>query len=204
MSRFTEEDYSRFRYDFIEKPEANGYVQPYRDSPFDDEIVGENVYLNIIGYAKRYVYIMTPYLVVDYEMQTALKLAAKRGVDVRIILPGVPDKKMIFWLSQSHYGNLIEAGVRIYQYTPGFLHAKVVLCDDELATVGTINFDYRSFYHHFECGVFLYQADALFDIKKDMEETFALSEEITMEWCRKKFVKINVIGPILKLFSPLL
>lgn len=204
MSRFTEEDYSMFRHEFIEKPTAKGYVQPYRDTPFDDEIVGENVYLNILGYAKRYVYIMTPYLVVDYEMQTALKLAAKRGVDVRIILPGVPDKKTIYWLSQSHYGNLIESGIKIYQYTPGFLHAKCVLCDDELATVGTINFDYRSFYHHFECGVFMYQADALADIRKDMEESFELSEQITLEWCRKKFVKINVIGPILKLFSPLL
>lgn len=204
MSRYTEEDYSRFYYHFEQKPVARGYVQPYRDTPFDDEIVGENVYLNILGYAKRYVYIYTPYLVMGYEMQTALKLAAKRGVDVRIVLPGVPDKKMIYWLTQSNYQTMIQAGVKIYQYTPGFLHSKCVLCDDELATVGTINFDYRSFYHHFECGVLMYQVDAIEDLKKDMEESFKVSERITLEWCRDKFVKTNIIGPILKLFSPLL
>ena len=149
-------------------------------------------------------YIYTPYLVMGYEMQTALKLAAKRGVDVRIVLPGVPDKKMIYWLTQSNYQTMIQAGVKIYQYTPGFLHSKCVLCDDELATVGTINFDYRSFYHHFECGVLMYQVGAIEELKKDMEETFKLSERITLEWCRDKFVKTNIIGPILKLLSPLL
>ena len=204
MSRYTEEDYGRYRYHFKEPLMAKGYVQPYMDTPFDEEIVGENVYLNMIGNARKYVYIYTPYLVTDNEMITALKLASKRGVDVRIVTPGVPDKKFVYWLTQSNYQNLIEAGVGIYQYTPGFIHSKCVLCDDELATVGTINFDYRSFYHHFECGVFLYQADAIRTLKKDMEETFAVSEKITLEWCRDKFVKINIVGPILKLFSPLL
>ncbi len=204
MSRYTEEDYSRFYYHFDPGPVADGYVQPYRDTPFDDELVGENVYLNIIGYARKYLYIFTPYLVMDYEMLTALKLAAKRGVDVRIVLPGVPDKKTIYWLTQSNYQTLIQAGVKIYQYTPGFIHSKCVLCDDELATVGTINFDYRSFYHHFECGVLMYRTDAVADLKKDMMDTFAVSEQITLEWCKKKFFKLNVIGPVLKLFSPLL
>ena len=153
---------------------------------------------------KKYFYTFTPYLVTDNEMCTALKLAAKRGVDVRIVTPGIPDKKSIYWLTQSNYQNLIESGVKIYQYTPGFIHSKCVLCDDEIAAVGTINFDYRSFYHHFECGVFLYCADAVMELKKDMEDTFAVSEEITMEWCKKKFMKMNVIGPVLKLFSPLL
>ncbi len=204
MSRYTEEDYCRYRYHFTQMLPAAGYVQPYMDTPLDEEIVGENVYLNIIGNAKKYVYIYTPYLVTDNEMITALKLASKRGVDVRIVTPGVPDKKFVYWLTQSNYQNLIEAGVRIYQYTPGFIHSKCVLCDDEVATVGTINFDYRSFYHHFECGVFLYRADAIDELKKDMEETFAVSEQITLEWCRDKFVKTNVVGPILKLFSPLL
>lgn len=204
MSRYTEEDYSRYRHHFDKQLPENGYVQPYMDTPFDDEIVGENVYLNILGNAKRYVYIYTPYLVTDNEMITAMKLAAKRGVDVRIVTPGVPDKKFVYWLTQSNYQNLIQAGVGIYQYTPGFIHSKCVLCDDELATVGTINFDYRSFYHHFECGVLLYQADAVKALKKDMEETFAVSERITLEWCKEKFVKTNIIGPVLKLFSPLL
>ena len=204
MATHTEDDYSGYRYHYTDKPDLAGFVQPYMDTPLDDETVGENVYLNIIGAARQYVYIYTPYLVTDNEMVTALKLAAKRGVDVRIVTPGTPDKKTIYWLTQSNYQNLIEAGVRIYQYTPGFLHSKCVLCDDEAATVGTINFDYRSFYHHFECGVFLYQADMIRELKKDMEETFAVSEQITLEWCRKKFVKTNVIGPFLKLFSPLL
>ena len=204
MSRCTEEDYGRYRYHFKEPLQAAGYVQPYMDTPLDGEIVGENVYLNIIGNARKYVYIYTPYLVTDNEMITALKLASKRGVDVRIVTPGVPDKKFVYWLTQSNYQNLIEAGVGIYQYTPGFIHSKCILCDDELATVGTINFDYRSFYHHFECGVFLYKADAIEELKKDMEETFTVSEQITLEWCRDKFVKTNVIGPVLKLFSPLL
>lgn len=204
MSRYTEEDYGRYRYCFESRLPENGYVQPYMDTPFDDEIVGENVYLNILGNAKRYVYIYTPYLVTDNEMITAMKLAAKRGVDVRIVTPGVPDKKFVYWLTQSNYQNLIQAGVSIYQYTPGFIHSKCVLCDDELATVGTINFDYRSFYHHFECGVLLYQAGAVSALKKDMEETFAVSERITLEWCKEKFVKTNIIGPVLKLFSPLL
>ena len=204
MSRYTEGNYDRYRYRFDTQPQAKGYVQPYMDSPLDGELVGENVYLNLIGYAKKYLYIFTPYLITDNEMYTALKLAAKRGVDVRIVTPGVPDKKMIYWLTQSNYQNLIEAGVKIYQYSPGFLHSKCVLCDDETATVGTVNFDYRSFYHHFECGVLLYRVDTLQELKKDMEKTFAVSQPVTIEWCKKKFVKTNVIGPILKLFSPLL
>ncbi|MCH5253507.1 MAG: cardiolipin synthase [Lachnospiraceae bacterium] len=204
LFRHTDEDYKLYRYPFTERIEGRGYIQPYGDTPFDNETVGENAYLNMIGYAKRYFYAFTPYLVIDNEMCTALKLAAKRGVDVRIVTPGIPDKKSIYWLTQSYYQNLIESGVKIYQYTPGFIHSKCVLCDDEAAIVGTINFDYRSFYHHFECGVFLYHADAINAIKKDMEDTFLLSERITMEWCREKFFKMNVIGPILKLFSPLL
>ncbi|MCM1121218.1 MAG: cardiolipin synthase [Eubacterium sp.] len=204
MSRYTEEDYTRYYHPFPKEQTGGGYVQPYMDTPFDIETVGENVYLNMIGYAKRYVWIYTPYLVTDNEMVTALKLAAKRGVDVRIVTPGVPDKKFVYWLTQSNYQNLIEAGVKIYQYTPGFLHSKCVLVDDETAAVGTINFDYRSFYHHFECGVFLHRAEAAAELKKDMEETFAVSEEITLAWCKEKFVKTNIIGPLLKLFSPLM
>lgn len=204
MSLYTEEDYSRYFYSADQVPEAKGFVQPYMDTPFDDETLGENVYLNMIGSARRYIWIYTPYLVTDNEMLTALKLAAKRGVDVRIVTPGVPDKKFVYWLTQSNYQNLIEAGVRIYQYKPGFIHAKCVLSDDEAATVGTINFDYRSFYHHFECGVYLYRAQAVAELKKDMEQTFPVCEEITKSWCRDKFVKTNVIGPLLKLLSPLM
>ena len=191
ISRDTDEDFSRYRHHFTDKLPGKGYVQPYGDTPFDNETVGENIYLNMIGYAKKYFYVFTPYLITDNEMCTALKLAAKRGVDVRIVTPGIPDKKMAYWLTQSSYQNLIEAGVKIYQYSPGFIHSKCVLCDDEIAAVGTINFDYRSFYHHFECGVFLYRADAVGELKKDMENTFVESEEITLEWCQKKFMKLK-------------
>lgn len=204
MSRYTEEDYARYFVPHGQLSRAGGCVQPYMDTPLDNETLGENVYLNLLGYARRFVYIYTPYLVTDNEMITALKLAAKRGVDVRIVTPGVPDKKFVYWLTQSNYQNLIGAGVRIYQYTPGFIHAKCVLVDGEIATVGTINFDYRSFYHHFECGVFFYQTRAVDELKEDMENTFAVCEEITMEWCKKKFVKTNIIGPLLKLLSPLM
>ena len=204
MSRHTEEYYGRYRYQFTNRPASTGIVQPYMDTPLDDETVGENVYLNMIGAARKYLYIFTPYLVTDNEMHTALKLAAKRGVDVRIVTPGTPDKKTIYWLTQSNYQSLIEAGVSIYQYAPQFIHSNCVLCYDETAVVGSINFDYRSFCHHFECGVFLYRASMIKDLKKDMEETFKVSEQITLEWCKKKFVKTNVIGPFLKLFSPLL
>lgn len=203
ISRATDEDYAPYRYNFNKPAEAKGYVQPYGDTPFDEETLGENVYLNMLGYAKKYYYVFTPYLITDNEMCTALKLAAKRGVDVRIVTPGIPDKKTVYWLTQSSYQNLIEAGVKVYQFTPGFIHSKCVICDDEAAAVGTINFDYRSFYHHFECGVFLYNVEAISTLKKDMEDTFAVSELITLEWCKKKFMKLNVIGPMLKLFSPL-
>ena len=136
----------------IRKSLGSGFVQPFTDTPLDGETLGENVYLNIINRAKRYVYICTPYLIIDNEMMTALCLAAKSGVDVRIMTPGVPDKKMVFLLTQSYYAQLIEAGVKIYEYQPGFLHAKSFVCDDEIAVVGTINLDYRSLYLHFEDG----------------------------------------------------
>ena len=140
-----------------EEFEGSGFVQPFTDTPLDGETLGENVYLNIINRAKRYVYICTPYLIIDNEMMTALCLAAKSGVDVRIMTPGVPDKKMVFLLTQSYYAQLIEAGVKIYEYQPGFLHAKSFVCDDEIAVVGTINLDYRSLYLHFEDGVWIYK-----------------------------------------------
>ncbi len=203
-NRFMDDDYTKFRYDFNGKVIGSGFVQPYGSSPFDKMTVGKDVYMNMIGAANRYFYAFTPYLVVDDDFLAELKLAARRGVDVRIVTPGIPDKRSIYLLTQSNYLNLIEAGVKIYKFTPGFIHSKCMLCDDVVATVGTINFDNRSFYHHFECGVLLYQADAIADIKKDMEETFAVSEEVTAAWCKRKFWGLNLVGSVLKLFSPLL
>ena len=150
---------------------AGGYVIPYGDSPMDSERVGKTVYLDILNRAQDYVYIMTPYLIPDNELITALQFAAKRGVDVRLILPGIPDKRTVYALSRSYYRELLEAGVGIYEYSPGFVHAKVMLSDGLHGTVGTANLDYRSLYHHFECGAYLYGVPALEEIRSDFLRT---------------------------------
>ena len=179
-------------------------MQPYSDSPLDQEILGENIYLNMINRAKKRIYIITPYLILDNEMVTALTLAAKSGVDVRIIIPGIPDKKIVYVLSQSNCVPLLKDGVRVYRYMPGFTHAKVVLVDDQIATVGTVNFDYRSLFLHFECGVWMYRSNAVQEIRKDFEETFTDCEEMQYEECIKisgfrKMVRavLNMLGPLL-------
>lgn len=202
----TSEDYCQFRPDVYQnKPFlSDGFVQPYGDTPLDREHTGENVYMNIISKARRYVYIFTPYLIVDNEMTTALCNAAKSGVDVRIITPGIPDKKLVFLLTQADYPQLIENGVRIYQYTPGFLHAKCFVCDDAIATVGSINMDYRSLYLHFECGVFLYRARAVLQVKADVLKTMAQSEEITLEFCKKQRWYIRLLQSVLRILAPML
>lgn len=187
-----------------ELPETDGYVQPYGDSPLDHETVGENIYLNMINDAENYVYIFTPYLIIDNEMLVSLCNAAKRGVDVRIVTPGIPDKKLIFLLTQSHYEPLLRAGVKIYQYTPGFIHAKSFLCDDKVGTVGSINLDYRSLYLHFECGVFMYRTKALEQLRKDCLDTFEQSEEMTLEFCRNQNVFIRILQGMMRLVAPLL
>ncbi len=183
---------------------SDGYIQPYADSPLDNETTGENIYMNIIGKANDYVYIFTPYLIPDHEMIKTLQNAAKSGVDVRIIMPGIPDKKVIYWMSQSYYEPLIECGVRIYQYKPGFLHAKCFVSDDKLATVGSINMDYRSLYLHFECGVFLYQSSAVQMVKGEMLRIMTESEEINMEFCQKRPAAIRTFLGVVRLFAPLL
>lgn len=182
----------------------DGYVQPYGDSPLDHENVGENIYLNIINKAVHYVYIFTPYLIIDHEMLTALCNAAKSGVDVRIVTPGIPDKKMVYLLTQSYYAPLIRAGVKIYQYTPGFIHAKCFVCDDDIAAVGSVNLDFRSLYLHFECGIWMYRSDAVMQVKEDCLETFTCSKEITLEFCRRRPLVIRMVQSILRLFAPLM
>lgn len=182
---------------------SDGYVQPYGDSPLDGEKVGENVYMNIIGHARDYVYIFTPYLILDNEMLTYLRNAAKSGVDVRIVTPEIPDKKLVFWMSQSYYQRLLECGIRIYQYLPGFIHAKSFVCDDRIATVGSINMDYRSLYLHFECGVWMYGSRAVQKVKEDALDTFAKSREITLEFCKNQPWLKRVILSVLRLVAPL-
>ena len=158
-------------------PVQDGVVQPYADSPLDEEPLAETVYLDILSQAQRYVYIYTPYLAVGEEMLDALKSAAKRGVDVRLILPGIPDKKLVFRLSRSYYLPLLRAGVRIYEFTPGFLHAKCYVSDDRVAVVGSINMDYRSLFLHFECGTLLFHNSQIAALRKDVERTLPQCRE---------------------------
>ena len=167
-------------------------------------MLGENVYLNIINRARKYVYICTPYLIIDNEMMTALCLAAKSGVDVRIMTPGIPDKKMVFLLTQSYYKQLLEAGVKIYEYQPGFLHAKSFVCDDKVGVVGTINLDYRSLYLHFEDGVWMYKNDVVLDIRNDFLETLEYCNSIDLEFCAKRNIAVRAMQNVLRVFAPLL
>lgn len=173
----------------------DGYVLSFSDSPLDNESVGESVYTDMLYQAKDYIYITTPYLAIDSELQTALCMAAKRGVDVRMITPGIPDKKLVYRLTRSYYPTLLRAGVKIYEYTPGFIHAKSFVCDDKLCVVGTINMDYRSLYLHFECGTLMYNNPEIKQVKKDDLET--------MERCRKvelSDMKTNFLGELFDSF----
>ena len=183
---------------------APGYVIPYSDSPLDGEHVGKMVYLHILNQAKDYVYIMTPYLILDNELLTAMEFAAKRGVDVRILLPHIPDKRTAFALAKSHYRELTEAGVQIYEYTPGFVHGKVFLSDDRHGVVGTINLDYRSLYLHFECAAYLYKVPALQDIRQDFADCFQKSRLITQADIRNQSLIARITAAVLKLFAPLM
>ena len=186
------------------KFKSDGFVQPYGDSPLDHETVGENVYLNLLHKAKEYVYISTPYLVVDNEVVTAIILAAKSGVDVRIVTPHIEDKWYVHIVTRSYYKQLIEAGVKIYEYTPGFIHSKTVVSDDETAVVGSINMDYRSLYLHFECAVWLYQNQGVFEVKADYLEMLNTCIPITLEDCKNVNIRTRLLRSILRLFAPLM
>ena len=196
------DNFELYRAPSEEKHKTDGLVLPYGDSPLDGERLGENIYIDILNQATDYVYIFTPYLILSEKMIYAIQMAAKRGVDVRIVMPGIPDKKIVFRLSRSYYGYLIKAGAKIYEFTPGFMHAKSFVSDDEIAVVGTINLDYRSLYLHFECATLLYQSSVIKDIKADALEVIHLSQEIVPhhKW---RFVN-EVIDSVLHLFAPLM
>ena len=201
----TDDDYSPFG-PHVHHPnvfDSDGIVQPFSDSPLDEENVGENVYLEIINQAEDYVYIYTPYLILDSAMLTSLQLAAHRGVDVRLVTPGIPDKKIVFRLTRSYYQPLIQAGVKIYEYKPGFIHAKSILADDRIGVVGTINLDYRSLYLHFECGTMMIGSSALRSLKEDCMFTFAKSKKLTIDDCRTSLFGLLLDG-VLRVLSPLL
>ena len=199
-----EEDFDLFRPESMPRLPGSGWVQPYTDTPLDHEKVGQAVYLNMISRARDYIYITTPYLIVDVATNTALCNAAKAGVDVRIITPHIPDKRSVFEVTKAHYPPLLEAGVKIYEYTPGFIHAKQCVCDGETAVVGTINLDYRSLYLHFENGVFLYDCEAIKDIRADFDGLFPVCQEVTEEYRSGRSAVLRIGQCILRLAAPLL
>ena len=183
---------------------STGFVMPYGESPLDDHKVGKRIYIDILNRAQNYVYIMTPYLIIDAEMENTLKYAAKRGIDVTMILPGIPDNPAAHSLARTHYKTLLDSGVKILEYTPGFVHAKVMVADDQEAVVGTINFDYRSLYHHFECATYLNRVDAISEIKKDFLETAAKCQTWNHEMLRADKWYIKAMGRLLKVIAPLM
>ena len=202
------EDFTRFK--VIENDNAalmkqqKGFVQPYGDCPLDKRYLIEGMYLNLINHAREYVYIFTPYLIIGSELATALINAVRSGVDVRIVTPAIPDKKMVFLLTQANYENLIHGGVKIYQYTPGFIHSKCMVVDDKYASIGTTNLDFRALYLHFECGTLLYNTDSVRKVKEDACKTFAVSRQISLEECENKNFFYQLFLSVMQLFSPLL
>ena len=193
-------DYGRYL-DICHRVPGHGYVQPFTDSPLDREHTAENVYIHLINHAKKYVWLMTPYLIITDELGRALELAAKRGVDVRILTPGIPDKAAVYAVTRSYYGGLVNNGVRIFEYTPGFLHAKQCICDGEMAAIGTSNLDYRSLYLHFENNVLLYDCDAVKQMVQDFQETMCQCREVTQHYQSRM---LRIWQCILRLFAPLL
>lgn len=198
------EDFSKYAYNKENGKISDGYVIPYSVMPLGSERVGERVYLDILNTAHTYVHIMTPYLILDYQMMMGLKYAATRGVEVVIVMPHIPDKKYAFSLAKTYYNELLEAGVRIMEYEPGFVHAKVFVADDNEAVVGTVNLDYRSLYHHFECATYLYRSSQIAEIEKDMQETFAKCIEIKPEDYAKLPLGDRACGRLLRIVAPLM
>ena len=183
---------------------SNGFVMPFGDCPLDEYDVGKSVYMDILNRAKDYVYIMTPYMIMDGELENSLTFSAERGVDVRIILPHISDSFVAQALAKTHYKKLLDAGVKVYEYTPGFVHAKVFVSDDVKSVVGSINMDYRSLYHHFECATYMYGTRCVEDIKSDYKDTLAKCQQVTYESIKNDKWYIKLIGKVLKFVAPLI
>ncbi|MGI6361144.1 MAG: cardiolipin synthase [Bacillota bacterium] len=198
------EDYRRYLDSPTEKFADPGQVLVYGDNPMDHNPVGESVYLDIIYKAQKYVYMTTPYLVIGNELILAMSTAAKSGIDVRLVVPHIPDKKWLFWVTQSFYPVLLEAGVKIYEYTPGFIHAKTFVSDDQKAVVGSINLDFRSLYLHFECAAYLHKVPAVKEVITDIKEIMAKSQPVTMDDYKRSNPFSRLLGKILRIFSPLM
>lgn len=204
--RHEEDDASRFlpRPGAFDGIEDDGFVQPYSDAPSDDEAVGETAYINMLSRAEKYVYICTPYLVIDNELMNALTSAAKSGIDVRMITPGVPDKWYVHMVTRSYYAPLLRAGVRVYEYIPGFIHSKTMVCDDAFGICGTINLDYRSLFLHHECAVWMFGSSAIMDMKQSFTDTLSKCVEITPELYRNRPWLMKLGQSLLRVFAPLM
>ena len=203
--RKVDENFLKYKVEYDYKDlDSDGYIIPFSDSPLDREIVSSNVFTSLINNATKYIYINTPYLIIDYEMTSALCMAAKKGIDVRIVTPFIPDKKTVFEVTRSNYQTLIESGVKVYEYTPGFIHAKSFVVDDKFAVIGTINLDYRSLYLHFECGVWIYKSKTILDMKEDYLKTLEQCNIYTLEQCYKTSPIRKLLRSVLKIFAPLL
>ena len=188
----------------VHSVEAEGYVQPFADNPLEEERIAETIYLNLIHMAQKSLYIITPYLIITDEMVHALGFAAKRGVDVRLITPGIPDKKTVYAVTRSYYAGLARQGVRIFEYTPGFCHAKQCICDGKIVSLGTSNLDYRSLYHHFENNVLLYGCEAVEHIAEDFKDLFSQCHEVTQNYADARGGMLRTWQYILRLFAPLM
>lgn len=196
-----DKDITKFKYQFPKNKDL-GYVSAYGSAPLHKDIIGEDIYLNMINGAKKYLYILTPYLIIDTDVINSLTRAAKRGVDVKIVVPGIPDKKIVYFMSSSYFEILINAGVKIYTYTPGFVHSKVFVCDDIKATVGTLNLDYRSLYLHFENGIYLENHKEITKIKEDVVNTITSSHQVTKKEAKPNFFK-SILQAILRIIAPM-
>lgn len=183
---------------------SEGYVIPFSDSPTDENNTGKNMHLNMLATARKFCWISTPYLILDAEMESALILAVNNGVDVRLVVPGIPDKKTVYQVTKANYDHLLRKGVKIYEYTPGFIHGKVTLADDAQALVGTVNMDFRSYYYNYECGIWGYHTEMIPAIHEDFEQIFKDSREITVEDMQKVNPVVRYYRNFLKIFSPLM
>jgi cardiolipin synthase len=195
-------DYLRYRID-CDPIEDKGLFQPFSDTPTDDTDVGLSMHLNLVNLARDYVYIDTPYLILNHDMETALKLAVANGVDVRIMTPHIPDKHLVFLITRANYEPLLKAGVKIYEYTPGFNHCKNIVSDDRIGLCGSVNTDYRSYFLHFEDGIMMYNSPAVMDMKKDFMDSLKQSQEVTLQDCQNVNLFVRLFSAVLRLMAML-
>lgn len=203
MWEFTTGKRIRIKEYMVDAPAENdGFVLPYCDGPLNGKNPAEGLYMQILNTAQKYVYIMTPYLIIDNNMINSLEMAAKSGIDVRIMTPYIPDKWYVHPVTQYNYHQLLEAGIKIYEYTPGFIHSKIFVSDDRVATIGTVNMDYRSFVFHFECGTWICDSNTVFDIREHFKSLIPQCREITIESWKRRSVKDKLKQWILHIFAP--